>query len=116
MPVSFSDERLEYRRTRLLKPEIFALPKKIVVEREVQAILTEAIKRTDLQDLWNTARKADTSYKAMAKAIREEKRAFPLELRVKVSILECELDSQERLLFRGRRWVPESEPLRTGLI
>ena len=52
----------------------------------------------------------------MTTAVREGKRTFPSELQVKVSISECELDNQERLLFRGRRWVPESEPLRTGLI
>ena len=52
----------------------------------------------------------------MAKAVREGRRVFPLELQVKVSILEYKLDDQGQLLFRGRRWVLESEPLRTGLI
>lgn len=73
-------------------------------------------RQEDLQSLWRDAEETDASYEAMAKAVQEGKRVFPSELQVKVSILECELDGQGRLLFRGRRWVPESEPLRTGLI
>ena len=52
----------------------------------------------------------------MVKAVREQNRTFPSLLGVKVSIGECSLDDKGNLLFRGRRWVPESEPLRTGLI
>src|SRR5450756_829495 len=73
-------------------------------------------RQEDLQSLWRDAEETDASYEAMAKAVQEGKRVFPSELQVKVSISECELDGQGRLLFRGRRWVPESEPLRTGLI
>lgn len=103
MPISLSDERFEYRHVQLLKPKMFAPLKKAKVVREVQAMPTEATERVDLRSLWNTACGADALYKAIAKAIREEKRVFPSELQVKVSISECELDSQGRLLFRGRR-------------
>ena len=35
---------------------------------------------------------------------------------MKVSISECEITDDDRLLFRGRRWVPASEPLRTRIL
>jgi len=55
-------------------------------------------------------------YEAMVDAVKGGKRVFPSELQVKVAIAECELEAQGKILFRGRRWVPESEPLHTGLI
>ncbi len=116
LPVSLSDERLQYRHVQLLKPEMFAPPKKANTVQEVQAMPAETIERVDLRNLWDTAREADASYGKMVKSVEEGKRVFPTELQVKVSISECEVDAQGRLLFRGRRWVPESEPLRTGLI
>ena len=43
-------------------------------------------------------------------------RRFPSALDLKVSIAECLIDNTGNLLFRGRRWVLESESLRTRLI
>ena len=37
-------------------------------------------------------------------------------MKIKVSIGECSLSQSGQLLFRGRRWVPDSEELRTELI
>jgi hypothetical protein len=113
LPVSLSDERLKHRHVQLLRPEMFAPPKAV---QRVQALPMAVAEQGDLQSLWRVAEESDAAYEVMTKAVREGKRVFPPELQVKVSISECELNDQEQLLFRGRRWVPESEPLRTGLI
>ena len=44
-----------------------------------------------------------------------ERRLLP-SLSLKVSIADCAVDQDLRLLYRDRRWVPQSEPLRTKLI
>ena len=43
-------------------------------------------------------------------------RKFLTALDLKLSIAECRLDESGNLLYRDRKWVPESEPLRTGII
>ena len=43
-------------------------------------------------------------------------RKFLTALDLRLSISECEIDDSGNLLYRNRRWVPESEPLRTGII
>lgn len=74
----------------------------------------------DIRTLWDEAELSDKAYKLMTQAIQKEKRVFPLELlrdyNTRVSIGECTLDARGKLCFRGRRWVPDSEPLRTGVI
>jgi len=70
----------------------------------------------ELKKLWQDAQEGDEPYQAMVEAIQEEKRVFPSSLKIKVSIGECSLSQSGQLLFRGRRWVPDSEELRTELI
>jgi hypothetical protein len=55
-------------------------------------------------------------YKGMCKALTKEEPIFPLKYSIKVSISECELDDKGKLLFRGRRWVPNLEVLYTKII
>ena len=62
------------------------------------------------------AQREDQTYEEAVAAIHRGARSFPSTLGLKVSIAECSLDEQGRLQFRGRRWVPDSEPLRTTLI
>ena len=50
------------------------------------------------------------------KAVQDGERRFPTAIDLKLSIAECHLDNQGNLRYRNRRWVPDSEPLRTGLI
>ena len=134
LPLSLTDERLQHRHARLLKPEMLAAPKTVrpvlaMPARVIspagraksdtpQSLATPAIATVqhDLQNLWETAEEADVLYGALVKAVGDKERVFPSKLEVKVSIAECDLDGQGHLLFRSRRWVPESEPLRTGLI
>lgn len=71
----------------------------------------------ELEQLWEESRQKDKTYEALVKALQDEKRVFPPALGIRVSVGECHLsENQQDLYFRGRRWVPESEPLRTKLI
>ena len=70
----------------------------------------------ELETLWEKAREQDSVYQMAHKAITQGDRKFPTALELKVSIAECKLDDQGNLLYRDRRWVPNSEPLRTGII
>ena len=71
---------------------------------------------THLELLWDQATQEDTTYAAAQDAVRQGRRLFPSELKLKVSIAECSLSAQGKLLFRDRQWVPELEELRTKLI
>jgi hypothetical protein len=111
IPNTQEDERLQHRMMRLIKPEMLAGQK----EEAIQAIST----RTEeplLEDQWTNVQQEDQTYGEAVDAVRREARSFPSALGLKVSIAECSLDEEGRLLFRGRRWVPDSEPLRTTLI
>ena len=72
----------------------------------------------EIEQLWQDALRHDTDFKLLVQAVKEGRRTFPTGLSspVKVSISDCVIDENGSLLFRGRRWVPNSEPLRTKLI
>jgi hypothetical protein len=137
MPSRTTDERLQYRHVRLLPPSKFRPIQVSTGFRQSKAetnspagqgkstqantvVCTISSQGTgqpaDLMQLWNEVELHDDTYQRMAKAVRKEKRVFPSGLGIKVSIAECSLSSDGKLQFRGRRWVPDSEPLRTGLI
>jgi transposase InsO family protein len=78
--------------------------------------LTTDIDQVPTADQWERACDQDKDYRDAKQAIQEGVRKFPPKLQLKVSISECSIDSQGFLRFRGRRWVPQSEPLRTMLI
>jgi transposase InsO family protein len=66
--------------------------------------------------LWEEAQQADLSYGQAIKCLQEGRRTFPPNLNLKVSVGECSLNSDGRLLFRERLWVLELEKLRTKMI
>ena len=113
------DDRTDYRTMQLLRPGMFknkntlsVAPVRTQTERTVRS---PSESTEDLQALWNEAMTHDETYEAARDAIRKEKATFPRELNLKVSLSECSLDSQERLLFRGRKWVPDFNALRTKM-
>lgn len=65
---------------------------------------------------WESAREEDTQYREAIECLRQGVSKFPAHLQLKVSVSECSLDAQGFIRFRSRRWVPESEPLRTNII
>jgi hypothetical protein len=54
-------------------------------------------------------------YGDLLEVVRSGARRFPAQLGIKVSISESSLEEGE-LMFRGRKWVPDYESLRTKLI
>jgi hypothetical protein len=76
----------------------------------------EPAQRPELDLLWERAEQEDPVYEKAAEAVREGRRLFPSDLQLKVSIAECALSTRGKLMFRGRRWVPDNEELRTKLI
>jgi hypothetical protein len=111
IPQDEEDERLQHRTMRLIKPEMLSEGREI----RIQAMATRA-EKLPIEDQWTDAQQKDETYEGAINAIRREAQVFPSVLGLKVSIAECGIDEADRLLFRGRRWVPNSEPLRTALI
>jgi transposase InsO family protein len=132
VPKDASDERLRYREMQLLKPEVFTSG--TVYAARITAALTRSQAQTinaptsaarsdrsqeqeiSLTQQWTRAEEQDTTLQEMKHAVREKYPRFPRKINVRVSISECELDDDGHLRFRDRRWVPESEPLRTRLM
>ena len=71
---------------------------------------------SELKNLWATTKNNDDVYQSVIKTIKKGKRSLPTFLILKIFINDCSLDNNETPFFRGRKWVPESEPLRTQLI
>ncbi|KAK1918625.1 hypothetical protein P3342_001674 [Pyrenophora teres f. teres] len=72
--------------------------------------------QSELEKLWLEALKNDRQYQQATQAVLEQERRFPPSLGVKYSISECAISDQGELLYRGRRWVPSDEKLRTRII
>ena len=132
------DDRLEYRMAQLLKPGMLNFEPRANERPELdqsetrnpieiqpvgtgesgaesQPISTEE-PESELENLWATTKSNDEVYQSMVKTIKKGKRTLPTSLALKVFIGDCSLDNNETLFFKGRKWVPESEPLRTQLI
>lgn len=70
----------------------------------------------DFERLWTTATHADEHYQRLQQAVSDNLARFPRDLHTRMLISECKVDERNRLRFRDRLWVPDYEPLRTGLI
>ena len=120
-PKDASDERLQHRVAQLLKPEV--LPETQPAMEHIRAApmhpedpnLKEDL-QSPIEGLWAIAIDQDEGFNEIRKAIKEEKRRFPTELKLQVTIAECSLDEKDRPRFRERLWVPDYEPLRTRII
>jgi len=130
LPTNTTDERVQHRTALLIRPEIVrdVVVGTIVLSRaqgtcsylprftgEIKAAPVVVNTMGELSAQWDQAKLKDASYDEMVKAVYTGERKFPATLGVKVSISECDIEDNQ-LLFRGRKWVPDSEPLRTRLI
>jgi transposase InsO family protein len=70
----------------------------------------------ELEKLWLEALENDRQHQNLTQAVVSQERRFPPSLGVKCSISECSIDDRGQLLYRGRRWVPDNENLRTRII
>jgi hypothetical protein len=121
MPQSFEDERLSNRFRKIFekvtvrtgRPRASDLDDDAPLDFEREIPMFE---EEDLQQEWQRARQVDRTYRAYSEALKNGERRIAVETGVKTSLSECHLDERGLLCFRQRIWVPESEPLRTGII
>jgi hypothetical protein len=128
LPANAEDARLKHRYWQLLKPTTAAEEE---VEDSTDAVITfssiisplkafsaqiEPMEPAALEELWKQAIEEDTVYLTALQCVKGGERRFPTYLELKASIAECYADGNSVLHFRNRKWVPNSEPLRTRLI
>jgi transposase InsO family protein len=131
MPKDTTDIRLSERTFQLLKPDQFSAA---FFSTVVNANRTDAVSMMppdDLLDLWDTAQRDDEVYNELLLSVRKGERQAPESCRQwKLSMNDLSLASADpatttttrerfaraELLWKRRRWVPDSEPLRTGIL
>ena len=84
--------------------------------RESEISLPTPFTDIGLTRLWEEGLRADTRYNDIRIAIIQRERRFPTDLHLPISISECSIDTNGRTCWRGRIWIPEYEPLRTGIL
>ena len=68
-----------------------------------------------MEKLWQEATVKDWVYQGAKKAVEDQERRFPANLGLKCSIEDCSADGGV-LFYRGRKWVPDNDELRTAII
>ena len=69
-----------------------------------------------LKVLWEEGLRANNRYWLLRRLVQEGARQLPPQWGLPISISECSIDEGRRLCWRGRVWLPHSEPLRTRVI
>ena len=88
----------------------------LVDDRSEQEAQSEAtVTPNQLEELWAVAVENDGTYQEAKRAVEQKERRFPLSLGLKCSIAECTINNGA-LMYRGRKWVPRDEPMRTQII
>lgn len=122
MPKDASDDHHASREFTMLVPAytpdpILALPVRPTETSLVSPTLPQPPDLSELiQSSWDRAVREDLLYQGIKLAVREKKRSLPSSRRVAVSLGDCTINDQDQLCWRGRVWVPDYEPLRTGVI
>src|SRR5947207_15894620 len=98
---------------RLLKPEHLQSAHFLRAAPIITELTAETQEPTVIEVLWQNTRENDNLYHNLYHAIKEERHSFPLDLGVKVSIIDYTLDNQDNLRYHSHLWVPNSEPLHT---
>ncbi len=88
----------------VLPPTVHAAPVQVVMSTP-----------ESLEELWNATVSQDTHYQQAKQSVAKQDKTFPKELGLKLSIGDCSIENN-RLCYRGRYWVPNSEALRTRLL
>lgn len=118
MPQSFSDERLS-NRLRNIFDSVTIRSGSTREGEEAPLDFDQSVRlfeEENMQIAWEAARKSDGTYQVISQAIKDGSSRLPPEVTVKTSLSECHLDERGLLCFRGRVWIPDSEPLRTSII
>lgn len=124
MPKDVTDPRIQERINQVLKPvhlERVAHITPVEVHLSTQSteeptVLQGETDPTEMEQRWQEALHRDEDYKVLLGAAKEGSRTVPESCRhLKISASDLS-EADGKLLWRGRLWVPGSEPLRTGLI
>lgn len=130
MITSSEDERIQSRTIRLsptppkravlalsqprdLGPELLRF---ISVLPEPEHVGTETDPTDSYEDLWTLAKQNNKEYQAALQAVHSGARQLLAGTKLNVSIGECSATRGGYVAFRGRKWVPDHEPLRTRII
>jgi hypothetical protein len=131
MPQNLKDPRLAGREMQLLKDSWLGLPTREPPDRtmvntiEIRGVELptgdEVFVHEDLIRAWEEGIERDATYSILVKAVLKGDRTFPPNVRIQdkklaVSIAECAVGRDRILRYRGRKWIPEWEPLQTALI
>jgi hypothetical protein len=124
LPANANDARLQHRYRQLLKPTTASedemedsIDNVITFCNRVQHIPNATSETsTVLQDMWYQGIANDQVYIDARQAVLNGERRFPPHLELKASITECSVGEDMLFLYRNRKWVPASEPLRTTLM
>ena len=109
LPKGADDSRLSERKATLIPPEKIAV--------EASAVTLEP--PSELVSQWQSAKEQDSLFQDLVRAVRAGDRQLPVEHRhLKISMNDLTLveTPQDSLQWRARLWVPDNEPLRTGLL
>ena len=71
--------------------------------------------QNELEKLWQGTATKDRVYQGAKQAIEDQERRFPVSLGLKCSTKDCSVE-EGVLFYRGRKWVPDSDELRTAVI
>ena len=116
------DEHASSREFTMLVPAytpdyVLALP----VQTQETSLVSETLPQPPdllalVREYWVQAAQDDTIYQEVLAAVREGRRSLSSTRKIAISLSDCTIDQEERLQWRGRVWVPDFEPLRTGVI
>jgi transposase InsO family protein len=82
---------------------------------ETSPIQIPSAEKLSIEELWKQSEESDVELKHATQAVTAGERTFPASVGYRVSVSECSVDGK-MLLFRGRRWVPKNDILRTRII
>ena len=71
--------------------------------------------QNELEELWQRTAAKDRVYRGAKQAIEDQERRFLVSLGLKCSTEDCSVE-EGVLFYRGRKWVPDSDELRTAII
>ncbi|QSS72061.1 hypothetical protein I7I50_03115 [Histoplasma capsulatum G186AR] len=114
MPSDDLDDRWKHREHRLIDPAIIKSP----TQPDEPHVRVNQSRTQDpsLEEQWRQAAEADEPWQQAAEAVRSKAPRFPAGVYPRTDISACSIDDDNCLRFRDRRWVPDSEPLRTRIM
>ncbi|KAL2887659.1 hypothetical protein HOO65_050780 [Ceratocystis lukuohia] len=124
MPEGPDDGRFEERKQQLLQSQRNGVDEVLKVRRtDSQLLIPSETTPPDslpekMKSMWSKAVDNDKDLEQIRACLMAKDSQWPEDLRhrLRVGVSDCSLDDKMRVLYRGRFWVPNSEPLRTALM